>query len=226
MIPIGFRQTRRSAEQQPRRPQEGEMDQEDKNTREKIILATIECIEKDGLHALTIRNIAKAAGVNIAAVNYYFGSKEKLTEITLEYALQNFQVDIEDILSHDDERLAPVFEALLVHFLEGGIRYPEITKAHLYQPLVQNKYENRFLKLFNTLVGDLYERCRKAKPNETEESVKLSLIQALAAMILPMLLPSLFHKSLGVDFHDERTGRQYIRSIIRNSGFLSTGRNN
>ena len=41
---------------------------------EKIILATIECLEKYGFQGTTIRKIAEAAGSNSAAVNYYFRS--------------------------------------------------------------------------------------------------------------------------------------------------------
>ena len=49
-------------------------------TEEKIITATVECIEKYGIKGTTIRQIAETAGVNIAAINYYFRSKDQLFE--------------------------------------------------------------------------------------------------------------------------------------------------
>lgn len=41
----------------------------------KIIEAAIECIEQFGLKGATNRRIAEKAGVNLAAINYYFRSK-------------------------------------------------------------------------------------------------------------------------------------------------------
>ena len=55
--------------------------------KEKIIIATLECIEKKGIQAITVRDIAEKAGINLASVNYYFGSKEALLEEALKYSL-------------------------------------------------------------------------------------------------------------------------------------------
>ena len=52
--------------------------------RDRIIATTINIIGQEGIQNLTTRSIAKAAAVNIAAINYYFGSKDKLVELALE----------------------------------------------------------------------------------------------------------------------------------------------
>ena len=53
-------------------PRQGESKANGRAAREKIILAAIGCIEKDGLRRVTIRGIARAAGANSAAISYYF----------------------------------------------------------------------------------------------------------------------------------------------------------
>src|SRR5882757_6906954 len=45
-----------------------------------ILDAAEDLFAREGPSAVTLRSIAAAADVNIAAVNYYFGSKEKLFE--------------------------------------------------------------------------------------------------------------------------------------------------
>ncbi|MEA2791409.1 MAG: hypothetical protein QOG73_3815, partial [Acetobacteraceae bacterium] len=45
-----------------------------------ILDSAEELFAREGPSAVTLRSIAAAAEVNIAAVNYYFGSKEKLFE--------------------------------------------------------------------------------------------------------------------------------------------------
>ena len=55
----------------------------------KIIEAAIDCIEQFGLKGATNRRIAEKAGVNLAAINYYFRSKENLIERVMETTLHN-----------------------------------------------------------------------------------------------------------------------------------------
>jgi len=48
------------------------------STKERILAATIELLERDGWDAVTVRGIAAHAEVNLALVNYHFGSKTNL----------------------------------------------------------------------------------------------------------------------------------------------------
>ena len=54
------------------------MDEKTDSVEDRIILAAIECIEKYGISGATNRQIALIAGVNNAAINYYFRSKDEL----------------------------------------------------------------------------------------------------------------------------------------------------
>jgi len=50
----------------------------DETTRDKILNAASDVFCKKGFDNTTIRDICKAAGANVAAVNYHFGDKQKL----------------------------------------------------------------------------------------------------------------------------------------------------
>ncbi|MBF2093022.1 helix-turn-helix transcriptional regulator, partial [Flavobacterium psychrophilum] len=45
-----------------------------------IILVAEKLFAEKGFDGTSIRDIAKTAGINIAMISYYFGSKEKLLE--------------------------------------------------------------------------------------------------------------------------------------------------
>src|ERR1700733_4960820 len=47
-------------------------------TKEKVLAAAGPIFAAKGFKETTVREICQAAGVNIAAVNYYFGDKERL----------------------------------------------------------------------------------------------------------------------------------------------------
>ena len=53
-------------------------------TRDRILDAAAECFAARGYDRTTVRAICAGAGVNVAAVNYFFGSKEKLYFQTVE----------------------------------------------------------------------------------------------------------------------------------------------
>jgi len=57
------------------------------DARERLIQAALRLFSERGFDGTGIRDLAEAAGVNVAAVNYHFGSKENLRLETLRYGL-------------------------------------------------------------------------------------------------------------------------------------------
>jgi len=55
-------------------------------TKERILRAAFEVFAKRGFHNTTVRDICQKADVNVAAINYYFNTKEKLYEEVCKYA--------------------------------------------------------------------------------------------------------------------------------------------
>jgi AcrR family transcriptional regulator len=71
---------------------------ESNKTRERILLVACEVFAKGGFRTTTTRDICRQAGVNVAAVNYHFGSKEKLYEAVCKKAC-----------GHSESRPEPTF---------------------------------------------------------------------------------------------------------------------
>ncbi|HUE39042.1 MAG TPA: TetR family transcriptional regulator, partial [Candidatus Binatia bacterium] len=63
------------------------MERRNGGTRARLIAAAGELFAERGFRATTARDIAQRAGVNLAAANYYFGSKK---ELYLEVLRANF----------------------------------------------------------------------------------------------------------------------------------------
>ena len=57
------------------------------NIKEKLIETTARILREKGFKSATVRAITKEAKVNIAAIRYYFGSKEELISAALELSL-------------------------------------------------------------------------------------------------------------------------------------------
>lgn len=66
------------------------------------IIETAEALFADrGYDGISVRDIADEAGVNVAMISYYFGSKEKLMEAIFELRLGNTQMRVETLIKDD-----------------------------------------------------------------------------------------------------------------------------
>jgi len=193
------------------------MSSENVKSQEKIILAAIDLIEDKGMQNLTIRNIAKKAGVNSAAINYYFRSKEKLLEEVLRTTVDHAITDWEEII--DKESIPPKkrLEEFLIYLMDGAINFPGITMAHLYEPLINKNYNNRFVLKFNVLMNNLQQLVGRINPNVSDKELKFITIQIVASSIMPSLVPEMFQDFSGLSFSDKKIRGDYIRLIIRSS---------
>lgn len=93
--------------------------------RTKIIDVSRSLFIKKGLKGTTVRNIATAAGTNVAMVNYYFQSKDKLFDAIFEEA---FGVLVTRIFSAIDSEL-PFFEMVqkwVYSYYDTLMEYPQL----------------------------------------------------------------------------------------------------
>lgn len=100
-------------------------------TRDKILDAALSIIEREGAGHATVRAIAAEAGVNIAAINYHYRSKEELMEAAIEASWKHAADDLRSFLSVMPEAIGSGVEALILYLLKGGETYPNITRAYL-----------------------------------------------------------------------------------------------
>lgn len=74
-------------------------------TRDRLLAYAAEQFAEHGFRNTHTQNICKAAGANVAAVNYHFGGKEKLYRTVWDYALAHAIDESADVdLSTDEDR--------------------------------------------------------------------------------------------------------------------------
>ena len=178
------------------------MSTEDASVQSKIIEATIECIEREGIQAVTIRKIAKLAGVNSAAINYYFRSKEKLVEEVKRTTVEHVFEDWREIINDESRTVRERLFLLFTDYMEGAIMYPGISKAHMWEPMIDNNYDSLFVRLLNGFLTDLAKKLSLEMKRPPEE-LKLVVIHLFCALSMPVLMPDLYR-----DFYDGKTFKE------------------
>lgn len=77
----------------------------DLSTEEKIKKAALKLFTKKGFASTRTRDISEEAGINLALLNYYYRSKEKLFELVMTEILQNFFKGITMIFNDEETSL-------------------------------------------------------------------------------------------------------------------------
>lgn len=81
-------------------------------TRRRLVDATVDSLRHKGTGGLTSREIASAAGVNLQAITYHFGSKDALVAEALTRLVQERLEPVRTALEGPGEPAARLFDAL------------------------------------------------------------------------------------------------------------------
>jgi AcrR family transcriptional regulator len=168
------------------------MSNDDRTTREAILEAVVTCIERDGIDHLTTRAIAREAGTNIASINYHFRTKDQLVaevlSMTIDHALEDVYADIEA----DDISFRRVLENVLFYLIDGGLRFPEITTAHLYRAVIDKDYDSAGAIAIRKAYERLAKRAITELPSEDPARIRFLLSHLLGSVMFTLLAPDFF----------------------------------
>lgn len=180
----------------------------------KIIEAAIACIEQYGLNDTTVRKIAAEAGVNIAAVNYYFGSKDDLFARVMEITRQN-AFDWEHFESSEDYPPKERLSAILEHLTVGAQMYPQISRMHFYGWTGGDKADPESLKQLNLFLERVYTDLTAKGAKLTGTTLRFAILQAVSASVFSIgLLQEMCSQYAKQDLGDPDVLKQYIHSLV------------
>jgi AcrR family transcriptional regulator len=107
-------------------------------TRAKLLQGTLACLRSRGLAGTTSRDIAAAAGVNVAAITYHYGSKDELVSQALLQAVRAWLEPAQQVLARAAGAPASIaleaIELLRRSFDEASELLPAYFEALLQAP--------------------------------------------------------------------------------------------
>jgi AcrR family transcriptional regulator len=93
---------------------------------ERIKEAARKVFTEKGYAATRTRDIAEASGINLALLNYYFRSKEKLFEIIMKENIQLFVQGVKEILNNEVSSLRQKMELLVEYYIDMLLKHPHV----------------------------------------------------------------------------------------------------
>lgn len=98
----------------------------DTSTEEKIKNAARIVFHKKGFAATRTRDIAAEAGINLALLNYYFRSKEKLFDIIMLETLVGFMKSLVVVFNNEETTLQNKIEAVAAAYIDLLVVQPQL----------------------------------------------------------------------------------------------------
>ncbi|MBG9613813.1 TetR/AcrR family transcriptional regulator [Bacillus cereus] len=161
---------------------------ENVSTKEKILNTTLELIKKEGFEKVTIRKIAKLLDINIALVNYHFGSKEKLISEAIRVLLISFQ----GTFSILDNITVPAKERLKIFLLDYVLvirQYPELVRKIIAMGTTVFTSQYEYGDFLKRLGFSKVENILSEITNETDQEILMMMtVQIFGSIFLPTLM--------------------------------------
>lgn len=150
---------------------------------------------------MTLREVTAEAGVNLAAVNYHFGSKRDLMAAALQARIEPVNTERLRRLNQQIEQHAPnsvpleeIFESLFRPIFEtarsadGGASFTEIVGRAIVEPaeFMSGMHKELFADLIQAFLREIKRSC----PERSESEVSFRFYLAVSLMIGVMTDPS------------------------------------
>jgi len=186
------------------------------STKDKITNVTMDLIAEEGFQNITIRKIAARAQVNIAAVNYHFGSKDAVINEALKTVTTQL-MSTYAILKDPGLDITARLEKFLNNYTEVLFRYPDIMKHMIDHAIHDSSFKEQadyaiFLKtegvgLLKTAIGQLH-------PGQREEFHYVKTLHMLSALSWPILMGENMKGMMGIDLQDEALRKLHVQLLL------------
>ena len=152
--------------------------------KEHIIDVAEQLFAVSGYNGTSVRDIAKEAGVNIAMISYYFGSKEKLLAEVFVKRAKDIKLQIEEILSDKNlshmDRVFHLIDAYLLRIMKN---------PHFHKIMVREQLGKTETTVY-ALIKETKQNNQRLVANIIEEGQKAGVFNK--QVDIPLLMSTLF----------------------------------
>ncbi|MDD3655009.1 MAG: TetR/AcrR family transcriptional regulator [Desulfotomaculaceae bacterium] len=187
-------------------------------TKEKIIRVVMNIIAEDGFQNITIRKIAARAGVNVAAINYHFGSKDAVINEALRTVTSQLRNTFQ-FLKESNESGETRLARFINDYTDIMLRYPDIIKNVIYQQIHHKQLDEQaeYVTFLQTEGIELIKQSiRQIRPELNESSLHLKTLHLVSSISFPILMGEQVKEIMGVDLLDGEIRQMHTKVILEN----------
>lgn len=185
-------------------------------SKEKILDATLRIIDSSGVQHVTSRKIAALADVNVAAINYHFGSKDNVINEALKAVTSKVMSSFDYL---DDLAVSP--EIRIKNFLRSyadyALEYPDIFRNFVDQTLHESTAPSEYIEIMKQVGSEklkaLVQEITPTQPPETELTMRI--FQMFSSLEFPILVGMQMKNFAHFDYYNQDCRYQYIDLVLK-----------
>ncbi|GAA3531379.1 TetR/AcrR family transcriptional regulator [Zobellella aerophila] len=194
-----------------------------KDTKQKILDAAEVLFAEQGFNDASLRIITSTADVNLASVNYHFGSKKDLIKAVMDRYLSIFMPNVDEalqrLLKEPDINLHQVFEcfvAPLMALTRIKRRGPEIFIQLLGRGYIDNQGFLRWFIVnhYGQVLEHFTQAIRKGAPELSPSDVFWRVHFTLGTVVFTMASSDALRDIAQADFNEEIDVEGLVRKLI------------
>ncbi len=151
------------------------------HTHEEILNAAEELFARHGIAATSLRAIVKQAGVNVAAIHYHFGSKEKLTSAVFNRHIDKINDErmrlLDELLRNESvPALQNIVHAFLAPMFHYFARQPERIRGLFARLHSEPEWTLPVIRQHHGILEEFRKAFQTAVPQLTADQVRYRMI--------------------------------------------------
>jgi len=212
---------RRSSRRRPRHRGPGRPTEREgaRDVRETLLEVAGQLFSQRGVNEVSLRELARAAGVTPAMVHYYFGDKQGLYEALLERALSRVLARVREIVAAEREDLEEIADLLRV--VIGALSSERWIPSLIIREVIADtgRFRERFIRDFASqiarIVPQVLGRELAAGRLRRDLDLPLAFVSLLGMMAWPFAARPVLERVLGLDFEAEDFAQRFSEHTRR-----------
>jgi len=181
--------------------------------KDKIINAALKIITEKGNMNFTIREVIVDADVNIASVNYYFGTKRKLIQEIEKKFIQTL-LDFQTILTNPQISPKQQLFQWAYTLIEELVKNPGIVLILSNKLILTEQFDENIELFIEENNRYLRTIIKEITGIEDDEQIQLKITRFNADLFFPMLFIKNSEKIFGFSIQDDEIRNKYVKSVI------------
>jgi AcrR family transcriptional regulator len=140
---------------------------------------------------ITIKDIAEACYMNIAAVNYHFGSKEKLLLTVMDEVVETLKIDIIKLINENDMEIEPFLEKIVTFVYNFAIENIGVLNYLFLTKELQSESSNALVKTFfteNEFTKMVYKNLKSSFTTENAKELTARYMILFSSFSIPLFI--------------------------------------
>lgn len=193
-----------------------------------ILEASEQLFARKGFDGTSVRDIAEEAGVNLAMISYYFGSKEKLMEALFDYRAGYVKMAVEALLKDDSLSPFDKINKLIDTYVDRVMQKQRFHKVMICEQVINKnpiiiKLVTDIKKRNSELIGQLIKEGQKKGVFKKKVDILLMMSTMIGTMSQMMISQDFYREvnNLGAlseeefELHIKKKLSKHIKNLFK-----------